>query len=78
MAAGLPTYLMENRGDDSGAGHGWIPQRPGDRNLTRWTLNPFADFAQALDQREISRKPRLLKLDVATSPIAGRKCGGAY
>src|SRR5207302_1285355 len=63
---------------DDSAGHGWITQHPRDRNLTGRTLNPLADLTQPLDQREVLRKPRLLKLDVATPPVAVRKTGRSF
>src|SRR3984893_19388599 len=56
---------------DDGTGHRRISQRPGDSDLTGRTLNPFADFSQALNEREILRQPRLAKLDVAASPVTG-------
>ena len=33
----------------------------------------LADFPQALDERNILRQPRLLELNVATSPVAVRQ-----
>src|ERR1700720_3872319 len=55
---------------DNGAGHGWISKRPGDCYLPRRMSVAFADFAQTFNQREVLRKLRLMKLGVATSPIA--------
>src|ERR1700730_288256 len=66
-------HLLRVACADDRAGHGRISKGPRDRNLTGRTLNPFADFSQTLNQREILRQPRLLKLDVATAPIAFRK-----
>src|SRR5437588_1111879 len=71
-------HLLGVASTDDGTGHGRISQRPRNRNLTGRTLNPLADFSHTLDQRETSRKPRILKFDVATSPITGRKSGGTF
>src|ERR1700736_3439483 len=71
-------YLLGAARTDNGSGYGWISQGPSDGNLPRWALNSFSHFPQALDQGEISREPRLLKLDVATAPIARRKIGRAF
>src|SRR5207302_1639186 len=56
----------------------WITQRPRDGDLSGGTSVAFANLPQALNQREILRQPWLLKLDVATSPIARRESVRAF
>ena len=58
---------------DDGASYGGISQRPRDRDLSWRTSMLLTNFTQAFNQSEIFRELRLLKLDVATAPIAVRE-----
>src|SRR5882724_9874318 len=57
---------------DDGASHSRIVQRPCDSDLARRPFVAFADFPQALDESEVLRELRLMKLEIATAPIAVR------
>src|SRR5438552_10227476 len=76
--ANVSLDLLRIASADNGAGHGWVSKRPCDRGLAGRTSVPIPDLAQAFNECQVFRQPRLMKLDIATSPITRWKTRGAF
>jgi hypothetical protein len=69
---GNPAHLFGAPDTDDRTGHRWIPQGPGNGNLSRCCVITVADSAKRLDQPQITGEQRLLEIRADLPPIVFR------